>query len=221
MKRILAVPVILIALLTATWAGDKDKDEGTLREGSKVLQEMLGSNAVPASLLEKANCVMVLPNVKKVGFGIGGSGGRGPMSCRLGKDFKGKWSAPAMFKIGGASAGLQIGASSSDFVLLIMSEKGVGAILNGKTKLGNEASVAAGPSGATTGSPINADVVTYGRAKGAFAGVSLSGASLEGDGDANKRLYGKQSAREVVTEAMQVTPGGEPLIALLNSKVAK
>ncbi len=224
MKKTSAVSCLVAAiflLLVPAWAGDKDKDEDTFKNGAQVLKEMLDSNVVPSTLLEKANCVMVLPGVKKFGIGIGGSGGRGPMTCRAGKKFDGAWTAPAMFKIGGVSAGLQIGGSSTDFVLLIMSEKGVDTILNGKTKLGNEASVAAGPSGATAGSPVNADVVTYGRAKGLFAGVSLSGASLEADNDANKRLYEKAvSAREIVTGGtVKTTPGGEPLVTLLTDKI--
>src|SRR5690348_7710830 len=168
---------LLAFLLPAAWAGDKEKDQDTFQNGAKVLQEMLNSNSVPSSLLAKANCVIVLPSVKKFGFGIGGSGGRGPMTCRTGKNFNGKWSAPAMLRISGVSAGLQIGGSSTDFILLVMSENGVNAILKGKSKLGNDATAAAGPSGATSSSSITADVLTYGRAKGLFAGVSLSGAT--------------------------------------------
>ncbi len=220
---VLSIAVSVILVTASAWGGDKEKDDDTLKNSAKVLQEMLASKSVPSSLLAKANCVMVLPAVKKVGFGIGGGGGRGPMTCRTGKDFKGKWSAPAMFSIGGISAGLQVGVSSRDFLLLIMTEKGMDTILKGKTKLGNDASVAAGPSGATTAHPITADVVTYGRAKGIFAGTSISGASLEADNDANKRLYGREiSARDVVLgNAVTATAGGEQLIAVLNSNVAK
>lgn len=217
------VSAVILFLVLPAWGGDKEKDEETFKNGTKVLQEMLDSNAVPSSLLEKADCVIVLPGVKKFGFGIGGSGGRGPMTCRSGKKFEGKWSAPAMFKIGGVSAGLQVGGSSSDFVLLVMSEKGVEAILKGKTKLGNEATAAAGPSGATSTSAPAADVLTYGKAKGLFAGVSLSGASLEPDNDANQRLYGKAiGPRDIVIGNTVPTPaGGQGLTTLLDSKTGK
>ncbi|MBZ5648234.1 MAG: lipid-binding SYLF domain-containing protein [Acidobacteriia bacterium] len=215
--------LVVIVLSLPAWGGDKEKDDETIKNATAVLQEMLNSNAVPASLLAKADCVIVLPNVKKFGIGIGGSGGRGPMSCRTGKKFDGKWSAPAMFKIGGVSAGLQLGGSSSDFVLLVMSEKGVNAILDHKTKLGSDATAAAGPSGATASSVANADVLTYGRAKGLFAGVSLGGASLEADNDANKRMYGKQlGARDIVLgNAVQTPAADQGLITLLDSKAGK
>ena len=213
---------LLAFLLPAAWAGDKEKDQDTFQNGAKVLQEMLNSNSVPSSLLAKANCVIVLPSVKKFGFGIGGSGGRGPMTCRSGKQFTGKWSAPAMLRISGVSAGLQIGGSSTDFILLVMSENGVNAILKGKSKLGNDATAAAGPSGATSSSSITADVLTYGRAKGLFAGVSLSGATLESDSDANQRLYGKTGASDIVRDSsVHTCEGGEPLVALLESKARK
>ncbi len=214
--------LVVVFLLPAAWAGDKEKDQETFQNGAKVLQEMLNSNSVPSSLLAKANCVIVLPSVKKFGFGIGGSGGRGPMTCRTGKNFTGKWSAPAMLRISGVSAGLQIGGSSTDFILLVMSENGVNAILKGKTKLGNDATAAAGPSGATTSSSITADVLTYGRAKGLFAGVSLGGATLESDTDANQRLYAKTGAGDIVRDSsVHTCEGGKPLVALLENKASK
>lgn len=218
----LACLVVLLLALPA-WSGDKEKDDETIKNATNVLTEMLNSKSVPADLLAGADCVIVLPNVKKFGIGIGGSGGRGPVSCRTGKKFEGKWSAPAMLKVGGVSAGLQVGGSSSDFVLLVMSEKGVNAILNQKTKLGTDATAAAGPSGATAGSPVGADVLTYGRAKGLFAGVSLGGASLESDNDANQRTYGKQiSARDIVTGGGVQTPAGQQeFVTLLDSKAGK
>jgi len=226
MKRALAralTSLIVVLLALPAWGGDKEKDEETIKNATTVLQDMLTSNAVPADLLAKAECVIVLPNVKKFGFGIGGSGGRGPISCRTGKNFEGKWSAPAMLKVGGVSAGLQVGGSSSDFVLLVMSEKGVNTILDQKTKLGTDATAAAGPSGATSGSPVGSDVLTYGRAKGLFAGVSLGGASLEADNDANQRTYGKPlSARDIVLgNAVRTSTGQRELITLLDNKAGK
>jgi lipid-binding SYLF domain-containing protein len=167
----------------------------------------------------------VLPSVKKGGFIIGGSGGRGAMSCRAGNKFDGEWSAPAMYSIGGASIGLQAGGSSTDYVLLVMDEKGVEAILQDKTKMGSDATAAAGPSGATTASSSvgGADILTYARAKGLFAGVSLEGATLHQDGDANKRLYGRPAgARDIVRSNSVRTPAaGQALVALLNSKIPK
>ena len=209
-----------ILLVQLAWGGDKQKDEETLKNSATLLQEMLEAKDVPTDLIAKADCVIVLPNVKKFGIGIGGSGGRGAMSCRLGGDFKGKWSAPAMFTVSGVSAGLQVGGSSSDFVLLVMDGKAVEAILKGKTKLGRDATAAAGPSGATASSVGGSDILTYGRAKGLFAGVSMGGATLDPDDDANKRLYGKViGAREIVREnTVQATSGGQPLATLLNSK---
>jgi SH3 domain-containing YSC84-like protein 1 len=215
--------IVMLLLILPAWAANEEKDEETFQKAAAVLQEMLNGNNVPADVLVKASCVMVLPNVKKFGVGIGGSGGRGPMSCRGGEHFHGKWSAPAMFKVSGVSAGLQVGGSSSDFVLLIMSDKGLNAILKGKTKLGSDATAAAGPSGATAGSVGDSDVFTYGKAKGLFAGVSLGSATLEPDSDANQRLYGKPlSAREIVRGNAVSTPAaGEPLVTLLESNAPR
>jgi len=221
----LLIPAFLILLAVSAGGADKSKDEETLKNAAKVLSEMLSSNSVPPEVLAGADCVIVLPSVKKFGFGIGGSGGRGPMSCRGGKDFNGKWSAPAMYSIGGASMGFQVGGSSTDFVLLIMSQKGVEAVLKGsKTKLGSDATAAAGPSGATrAGTMTGTDVLTYAKASGLFAGTSLGSATLESDKDANQRLYDKDvTAKEIVLEnAVKTTPGGEALVSLLNTKTAK
>ena len=220
---IVSVLVALFAL--PAWAADVQKDDETIKNATTVLREALDEAKIPTGLLDKAKCVIVLPNVKKFGFGVGGSGGRGPMTCRSGKQFEGKWSAPAMYSIGGASVGLQVGGSSTDFILLVMGEKGVDAILQDKTKLGTDATAAAGPSGATTASTSvgGADVLTYAKAKGLFAGVSLDGATLHQDGDANQRLYGKSiSAREILRDnAAKTPPAGEPLIMLLNSKLPR
>jgi lipid-binding SYLF domain-containing protein len=214
----------LVLTIMPAWGGDKEKDEETLQNAAKVLQEMLKSDSVPSGVLAKADCVIVLPDVKKVGFGIGGSGGRGPMLCRSGSKFEGTWSAPAMYTIGGASFGLQIGGSSTDFVLLLMDPKAVDAVLNGKTKLGRDATAAAGPSGATSNGTVGgSDILTYGRASGLFAGMSLGGATLDPDTDANNRLYGKtMSVQEIVRGGTVQSPaGGTPLVTLLNSKIVK
>jgi SH3 domain-containing YSC84-like protein 1 len=216
---------LLLAFVTLpALADDKSKDEATIRNAATVLQSMLSDKSIPPEVLSKADCVIIMPSVKKFAVGIGGSGGRGPMVCREGKNYSGKWSAPAMFSIGGASAGLQIGGSATDYVLLVMAPSAVDKVLGGKTKVGSDMTAAAGPSGATTtGSMGGADILTYGRAKGLFAGVSLSGASLEPDNDSNKVLYGKEaSARDIVLgNAVKPTPAGQSLATTLNSKVAK
>jgi SH3 domain-containing YSC84-like protein 1 len=181
---------------------------------------MLDTNTVPKDVLARANCIIVLPGVKKGAFLVGGSGGRGAMSCREGKNFRGRWSAPAMYTIGGVSFGLQVGGSSTDFVVLVMSEKGVDAVLEGKTKFGQDATVAAGPSGATTAGTVGgSDMLTYGRAKGMFAGMSLGGATLSADNDANRRLYNKSvTPKEIVRQnAVRATPAGQELVSTFNS----
>ena len=213
---------IVLLLLLPVFAADKEKDEDTLRQANLVLQGLLNSKDIPRDLLSSANCVLILPNVKKFSFGIGGSGGRGPLLCRTGQDFKGKWSTPAMYSVGGASVGVQLGGSSSDFVLLLMHPKVVNQVLNGKTKMGTDATAAAGP-GATAASASDADILTYGRAKGLFAGVSLGGATVESDDDANYRLYGKTLTATDIVRGTDVTPSaeGKSLVAVLNKRISK
>jgi lipid-binding SYLF domain-containing protein len=214
------VTSLLLNLAVPVWAADKSKDEETIRNATTVLQAMLSSKAVPDALLVTADCIIVLPGVKKFAVGVGGSGGRGAMTCRDNNFTGAKWSAPAMFEIGGASAGVQLGGSSTDFVLLIMAPAAVNKIIGGKVKVGSDLTAAAGP-GATTSSTVGgADILTYGRAKGLFAGISLNGASLEPDASANQRLYDKTvSAREIVLDkAVEATPAGQSLTTLLDSR---
>lgn len=219
--RFWLISVCLVLSALPAWAGSKDKDEQTLRNAGNVLQQMLSDQNIPSDVIAKADCILVLPDVKKFGLGIGGSGGRGPMVCR--SRATGKWSAPAMYSIGGVSAGLQVGGSSSDYVLVIMSDKGENALLNGKTELGRDATAAAGPSGASAASVSGNDILTYKRAKGLFAGVSLGGASVEPDNDANQRLYGKSmSAQEIVQGSGVPTPSGaQAMVSLLDNRYAK
>lgn len=214
------VSVFVIALALPMWAGSKNKDEETLKNATNVLQKMLSDQNIPSDVIAKADCVVVLPNVKKIGFGIGGSGGRGPMVCRI--NSTGKWSAPAMYSVGGLSAGLQAGASSSDYVLLVMTEKGENSILNGKTELGRDATAAAGPSGASAASVAGNDILTYKAAKGLFAGVSMGGASLEPDNDANQRLYGRSITPQEIVQANAVpTPvAAQGMVTLLDNRYA-
>jgi SH3 domain-containing YSC84-like protein 1 len=214
---------LLLLLTLPAWGADKNKDEETIRNAATVLQAMLGGNDVPASVVAKADCIIILPSVKKFAVGIGGSGGRGPMSCREGKNFSGKWSPPAMYTIGGASAGLQLGGTATDIILLVMAPATVEKVLNSKVKVGTDATAAAGPGATAKGTMGDADILTYSRTSGVFAGVSLNGASLNPDGDANQRLYGKAvSAQEIVTgEAVKPTPAGASLVSLLDSKAGK
>jgi len=212
----------MLLLILPVFAADKQKDEDTLRNANFLLQDMLNSNNISPTLLSKADCLLILPGVKKFGFGIGGSGGRGPLLCRSGQNFDGKWSAPAMYSVGGASIGAQVGGSSSDFVLLLMNSKVVNQVLNGKTKMGTDATAAAGP-GATAASASDADILTYGKAKGVFAGVSLGGATVEPDNDANYRLYGKTLTSTDIVRGTDVKPSteGQSLVTVLNSKITK
>lgn len=213
------LPCILLLMLPL-FAADKQKDEDTLSHANLLLQDMLNSKDISAEVLDKADCVLILPDVKKFGFGIGGSGGRGPLLCRGGANFKGKWSAPAMYSVGGVSVGLQAGGSSTDFVLLLMNKKVVNQILNGKTKMGTDATAAAGP-GATAASASDVDILTYGRAKGVFAGVSLGGSSVEPDNDANHRLYGKTVTATTIVRGHDIKPTaeGQSLVSALDSKL--
>jgi SH3 domain-containing YSC84-like protein 1 len=210
--------IVLLALAVQAWGGNKTKDEDTLINASGVLQGMLSDKNISRDAILKAECIVVLPEVKRVGLVVGGSGGRGPMLCRTGPAFNGGWSAPAMYTVGGMSAGLQIGASSSDMVLLIMTEKGVNAILKGKTRVDADATVAVGPVGTAQRLSGN-DILSYGRSEGMFVGLSLNRAFLEPDHDANRRLYGKAITPTEIVIHNQVRPpsiGGEALISLLD-----
>ena len=211
--------VLVVLTVVPAWGASKDKDEETLKNAATVLQEV--APKISSDLLSQARCIIVLPNVKKGGFIVGGSGGRGALSCRSGAKFNGKWSTPAMYSIGGASVGLQVGGSSTDFVLLVMDDKGVNAILQDKTKVGADASATAGPSSAasTSTSVAGSDLITYSRSSGLFAGVSLDGATLHQDVDANQRLYDKKiSAKEIVRDgAVMPTDGGKQFISVLDT----
>lgn len=214
---------LCLALVTTTaWSASKTDDEETIRNATTVLQAMVSAKEVPLSVLSKADCIMVLPSVKKFAVGVGGTGGRGPMSCREGKGYNGKWSAPAMYSIGGASAGFQVGGKASDIVIAIMAPAAVDKVLNSKVKVGTDVSAAAGP-GASTGTMAStSDMLTYSRSSGLFAGASIDGASLDPDAKANERLYGKVvSAKEIVSGDAKATPAGQQFESLLNSKLNK
>jgi len=200
------------------------KEGARLQESYNVLKEILGTpdKGIPSPLLNKSECVIVFPSVKKLALGIGGEYGRGIITCRSGQDFKGPWSAPAMFALEGGSVGFQIGGSSTDFVLLVMNEKGAESVLSSKVKLGADASAAAGPVGRTTSAEtdvvMKAEILSWSKARGVFAGVSLEGSTIRSDDDANKAIYGKDlNAKQIVREGQaSTTAAGKPLINLLD-----
>lgn len=220
-KRVvcLLASLFLVLVTLPVWGASKADDEETLRNAASVLQAMLSTDSVPRSVLQKADCIIILPSVKKFAVGIGGTGGRGPISCREGKDYTGRWSPPAMYEIGGASAGFQVGGKASDIVIAVIATSAVEKVLNSKVKVGTDVSAAAGP-GASAGTIGNsADMLTYSRSSGAFAGASIDGASLQPDASANQRLYGKEvSAKEIVSGSVKPTPAGSSLASLLDSK---
>jgi SH3 domain-containing YSC84-like protein 1 len=222
MKTKLATLGLCLAIAIPLLA--QKKEDERLANSATVMQELLqGDKGLPTSVLNQAMCVLVFPSVKKVAIGIGGSYGRGVLVCRKGAKMGGAWGAPVMYALDQGSLGIQLGSTATDYVLAVMHDKGVDAILNGKTKLGADAAAAAGPTGAQATSynaadMSSSDVLTYSRSKGLFAGVSLAGASMEPDNDANKKLYGKEvGAKEIVTGGQAVVPPAEPLVSLLNN----
>jgi lipid-binding SYLF domain-containing protein len=186
----------------------EDKMEKRLQESTAVLKTIVTKKDIPQNVLDKAVCVLVYPGVKKVGVGLGMTYGRGVLSCRSGKEMNGKWSPPAMYKLDTGSLGAQLGSTSTDYVLLVMTQRGAEKILSGKLKLGADASAVAGPSAAKASgaNDPNTDVLTYSQAKGLFAGASLGSASLESDGDANKELYGKEINATAIVQGASVQP---------------
>jgi SH3 domain-containing YSC84-like protein 1 len=209
------------ALALPAFAQNKEQDR--VENLGKVMQEILNApDSIPQSVLDKADCVVVRPSVVKATFIFGPSYGRGVMTCRGGKDFQGKWGAPTMMALEGGSAGLQIGGQATDFVLLLMSSRSASGILTSKVKLGGDASAAAGPFGRTasaeTDATMRAEILSYSRARGAFAGVSLAGSTLRPDNDANKNLYGKKiDAKAIVMDsAVQPPPSASTLISTLD-----
>ena len=196
--------VVLPILSSSVSAAEPEKDEDRLRNSGTALKEILDvPDDIPRDLLDKADCVVVFPSVLKAAFIVGGSYGRGAMSCRRGEDFRGSWGAPTMMALEGGSFGFQIGGEATDFVLLVMNERGASGILSSKVKLGADASAAAGPVGRTTSAEtdgtLRADLLSYSRARGAFIGVSLEGSTIRPDNGANRKIYGEEiPARQIV-----------------------
>jgi len=221
MKRWIMTGIGLLALVPCSFArpaDDKGKDEDRLKNAGTVIQEILDiPDDIPQDVLDKARCVVVLPSVLKAAFIAGGSYGRGVMVCRTGPDFTGPWGAPAMYALEGGSFGLQIGGEATDFVILVMNNRGVESLLHSKVKLGGDASVAAGPKGRTASAETDAymrsEMLSYSRASGVFAGISLEGTTLRPDEDANHRVYGNDlTAQKIITEPKMDSPASGKLL---------
>lgn len=199
------------------------KEEERLRQVRTVVEEILDiPDGIPQELLDKAECIIVLPSVKKFAIGIGGSYGRGALICRSGEDFHGAWGTPAMYRLEGGNIGLQLGGQATDFLLLVINPKGVQSLMKSKVKLGADASAAAGPkgraAGASTDAAMRAEILTYSRSRGLFAGISLEGSTLRPDSGANESLYGKKIEVEQIVRrgAVAATEAGRALAALLD-----
>ena len=219
---------LVIALLAVgVTLGAQGKEEDRLRECATVLKEIIDiPDDIPNDLLDKAECVIVFPSVKKIAVGVGGSYGRGAMTCRTGEDFTGPWSAPALMALEGGSIGFQLGGQSTDFVLLVMNDRGATSVLGSKVKIGADASAAAGPKGRTAGAStdvaLRAEMLTYSRSRGLFAGVSLEGSTVRPDNDANTLVYGSQiPARDLVKGTTAVPSAAKGMIDVLNQRSPK
>jgi lipid-binding SYLF domain-containing protein len=232
MKRSLfAIAAILVwvPLSSAKSPAETAKDQkDRLQNAGQVMQEILNiPDDIPQDLLDKARCVIVMPSVLKAAFIVGGSYGRGTMVCRTRKDFTGPWGAPAMYALEGGSIGFQIGGEATDFVFLVINNRGVSSLLHSKVKLGADASAAAGPKGRTasadTDTYLRSEILTYSRARGAFAGVSLEGSTLRPDDNGNRALYGKSAnAATIITEnKVQAPAEAHTLVTTLQKATPK
>lgn len=223
--------ISLLAVLVLTFTGsnlpaaDDVKEVDRVQNAGQVMTEILNvPDDIPQDILNKAYCVVVLPSVLKAAFIVGASYGRGVMTCRSGANFDGPWGSPTMMALEGGSVGFQIGGEATDFVLLLMSDRSAKGILTSKVKLGADASAAAGPKGRTaaaaTDATMRAEILSYSRARGAFAGVSLEGSTLRPDNDANKKLYGKEISAEaiVLKDAVKAPPSARLLLRTLDKK---
>src|ERR1700736_5152092 len=222
MKRYLIGAACLALAAGAVYAAKLNKEQKRLEEFGVVMQEVLNiPDNIPHDLLEKAECVIVIPSVKKLAFGIGADYGRGAMVCRTGEHFRGRWGAPAMYALEGGSIGFQIGGEATDLILLVMNDRGMESILSSKVKLGADASVAGGPKGrdasADTDAWMRAEILSYSRSRGVFAGVSLEGSTLRPDDEASEQVYGRAiKAKEIVrSESMGVPETGRHLVNTL------
>ena len=226
MRKALTVIVMIAFFSSIAWAQEKEQER--LEKCGEVMNEILNvPEGIPQDLLDKAECVIVFPSVKKLAIGIGGSYGRGAMICRSGKNYTGPWGTPALYALEGANIGFQLGAQATDFILLIMNEKGAKSVLKSKVKLGADASAAAGPKGRTataaTDVVMRAEILSYSRSRGLFAGVSLEGSTLRSDNGANKNLYRKKVNAEdiILKNVVKTPPSAQALAAVLNEKSPK
>jgi SH3 domain-containing YSC84-like protein 1 len=217
--------MLMVSLFIGTSMWGQEKEQERLKECGVVMSEILNvPDGIPQDLLDKAECVLVFPSVKKFAIGIGGSYGRGAMICRSGAQYTGPWGTPAMYALEGGNIGLQLGGEATDFVILAMNPKGATSILSSKVKLGADASAAAGPKGRTASAAtdvvMKAELLSYSRSRGLFAGISLEGSTLRSDGAANKNLYGKElSAKDIILRnAVKTPPAAQSLTSVLNKK---
>jgi lipid-binding SYLF domain-containing protein len=222
-KLIVGLAVVLTSI--AGFAANDEREVDRVKDAGVVLKEILNiPDDIPQDLLDKAECVIILPSVKKGAFGIGGSYGRGVMLCRSGEHYKGRWGAPALYALEGVSIGFQLGGQATDFVLLVMNPRGAESLLHSKVKLGADASAAAGPKGRTaegaTDVVMQAEILSYSRNKGLFAGVSLEGSTLRSDGSANEKLYGRKlTAKDIIRGGKVGIPASaHELVGLLDKK---
>jgi lipid-binding SYLF domain-containing protein len=227
MKKVVGVFLAVLLLAACALAAEESdkREEDRVKDAGEVMKEVLNiPDDIPQDLLDKAECVVILPSVKKGAFGVGASYGRGVMICRGGPHFTGKWGAPALYALEGVSIGFQLGGQATDFVLLVMNPKGAESLLYSKVKLGADASAAAGPKGRTaegaTDIVMDAEILSYSRNKGLFAGVSLEGSTLRSDGGANENLYKKKlTAKEIIREGKVGIPAcARELVSLLDAK---
>ena len=228
MKKYLVAATCLTLVAGAICAKKLNNEQKRLEECGVVMQEVLNvPDNIPQELLEKAECVIVIPSVKKLAFGVGASYGRGAMVCRTGEKFRGPWGAPAMYALEGGSVGFQIGGEATDLILLVMNDRGIESILSSKVKLGADASVAAGPKGrdasADTDAWMRAEILSYSRSRGLFAGISLEGSSLRPDDDASADVYGHAiKAKDIVrSEMMGVPATGRHLVDALQKSAPR
>jgi lipid-binding SYLF domain-containing protein len=218
---------LTIVLLAATVSlGAQGKEEDRLRACGTVVTEILNMPDVPGDLLHRAECVVVFPDVKKFAVGVGGSYGRGAMTCRTGENFTGPWSAPTLMALEGASIGFQLGGQATDYVLLVMNDRGASSVLSSKVKLGADASAAAGPKGRTAGAAtdivMQAELLTYSRSRGLFAGVSLEGSTLRPDNDGNTLVYGSTMVpRDIIKGSVAVPSAAKGMVEVLNQRSPK
>jgi SH3 domain-containing YSC84-like protein 1 len=229
MKKLRGIAVLVLSLIVSTWADTGEKEKERITESGNVVKEILNApdKGIPLSVLAGSKCVVVIPDLKKAAFLIGGDYGRGMMTCRTGEDFKGPWSAPIMMASGGGDIGFQLGVQGTDVVILVLNDDGARSLMKSKLKLGAEASVAAGPVGRTAGASTNAvmkaQMLSYSRSRGVFAGVSVSGMTLRVDGDANKNLYGESVSSQQLLKGQGITMPAEakPLIETLTQATEK